>query len=284
MHSRAKAVFIAIYLPLILVIPAYGVFQLLWRGWDLTWAGAVLTTLPVLVLVGRAVIYHNVPRTSRHLPGITALTLLGSAGAVYGFFSAATPQLLPLALAAAGFLGYLLYDFWYSYFGRKLSPLLAVGNPLPEFSVRDLSGNPVHSGQLLGQPALVMFYRGNWCPLCISQVAEIAGRYRDLIERGVQVELISPQPPDLTRRVAEKYQVPFNFRVDPDCAAARQLGIAAEQGVPAMNTSRYGHDTVLPTVIITDAEGRIIFTDQTDNYRVRPEPDVFLRALAAHGL
>ena len=36
----------------------------------------------------------------------------------------------------------------------------------------------------------------------------------------------------------------------------------------------------MPTVIITDAERRIIFTHQTDNYRVRPEPATFLRALA----
>jgi hypothetical protein len=40
----------------------------------------------------------------------------------------------------------------------------------------------------------------------------------------------------------------------------------------------------MPTVIIVDGEGRILYTDQTDNYRVRPEPDVFFRVLAAHGL
>ena len=44
---------------------------------------------------------------------------------------------------------------------------------------------------------------------------------------------------------------------------------------------RLGEDTVLPTVIIVDAEGRILFTDQTDNYRVRPAPEDFLKALRA---
>jgi len=36
---------------------------------------------------------------------------------------------------------------------------------------------------------------------------------------------------------------------------------------------------ILPTVIITDAEGKIIFADLTDNYRVRPEPDTFLKVI-----
>jgi hypothetical protein len=35
----------------------------------------------------------------------------------------------------------------------------------------------------------------------------------------------------------------------------------------------------MPTVIITDEQGKIIFADLTDNYRVRPEPETFLRVL-----
>jgi hypothetical protein len=46
----------------------------------------------------------------------------------------------------------------------------------------------------------------------------------------------------------------------------------------------YESETVLPTVIITDETGKIIWTHQTDNYRVRPEPDVFLDVLRGHGM
>ena len=37
----------------------------------------------------------------------------------------------------------------------------------------------------------------------------------------------------------------------------------------------------LPTVIITDAKGKIVFADLTDNYRVRPEPETFLKVIDA---
>jgi hypothetical protein len=39
----------------------------------------------------------------------------------------------------------------------------------------------------------------------------------------------------------------------------------------------------MPTVVVTDAGGRILFADQTDNYRVRPEPSTFLAVLDRSG-
>ncbi|MGD1868958.1 MAG: hypothetical protein ACFB0F_05475 [Neomegalonema sp.] len=38
----------------------------------------------------------------------------------------------------------------------------------------------------------------------------------------------------------------------------------------------YPADTVMATVVALDANGNVIFGDETDNYRVRPHPDTFL--------
>ncbi len=45
--------------------------------------------------------------------------------------------------------------------------------------------------------------------------------------------------------------------------------------------SVFGYDsaTVFPTVIVLDAKGVVRWIDQTDNYRVRPEPDTFVPLL-----
>jgi len=37
-------------------------------------------------------------------------------------------------------------------------------------------------------------------------------------------------------------------------------------------------------VVITDEKGMIIFADQTDNYRVRPEPAIFLEVLKSNSI
>ncbi len=72
----------------------------------------------------------------------------------------------------------------------------------------------------------------------------------------------------------------MHFLVDPKARAARQLGLVHEAGLPlGMQILGYDTDTVLPTAIITDASQRILWVHQTDNYRVRPEPETFLKVL-----
>ncbi|MFQ5436081.1 MAG: hypothetical protein ACE5FD_14505, partial [Anaerolineae bacterium] len=74
--------------------------------------------------------------------------------------------------------------------------------------------------------------------------------------------------------------VPFRFLVDPGNRAARQLGLAHENGLPmGFQVMGYDSETVFPTVIITDADGIIRFADLTNNYRIRPEPQTFLYVL-----
>jgi len=54
----------------------------------------------------------------------------------------------------------------------------------------------------------------------------------------------------------------------------------SENGLPfGFQVLGYDSDTVMPTIIITDKNGKILFADLTDNYRVRPEPSTFLKVL-----
>ena len=74
----------------------------------------------------------------------------------------------------------------------------------------------------------------------------------------------------------------MRFCVDEGGRLSRLLGIGHIGGVPfLMEPLGYEADSVMPTVVITDPGRRIIFTDLTDNYRVRPEPSTFLAALDA---
>ena len=282
---NAKSLFILAYPVAVLLIAAWSAWELATGGASLLWGGALLTALPFIGLYIRAVTSETLARTTHSLPLLSALTLAGGGMAVWGFVESGRQDYAGLVLALVGVAGFFLYDFWYSSFGRRINERLAPGERMPRFTARDLEGREVSSDDLLGQPALFMFYRGNWCPFCRAQVKEIIGRYRELLDRGVRVALVSPGDHDLTRRVADIFEIPFHFWVDEDLAAARALGIADVDGVPAGPLrNRHGRDTVLPTVVITDARGRILFSDQTQNYRVRPEPEIFLRVLAAHGI
>jgi len=184
-----------------------------------------------------------------------------------------------LALAGCGFGLFIAYDYWYSSL-RRGPDRLDVGSPLPDIKLSTPDGESVSSTSFRGHKSLLLFYRGNWCPICMAQIKEIASSYRELADRGVRVYLISPQPDSHSASLSARFEAPMTFLVDSGNRAARTLGIAHRWGTPmGMQVLGYKSETVLPTVVLTDEEGIILWADKTDNYRVRPEPETFLRVL-----
>ena len=63
---------------------------------------------------------------------------------------------------------------------------------------------------------------------------------------------------------------------------ARALGIVDEKGLPlGIEPFGWETDTVLPTSILLDERGIVFHDDQTDSYRIRPEPADYLAAFDA---
>ena len=261
-------------------IGLYGLYQLIAHGPSLAYIGVVMATMPFAVFVLVVTMVSPRPRTSSRLPLVTILTLGGLGCSLIGFMLGEYASPMPLVLALFGATGFMLYNYWYSSFGRTDSTQLQLDAPLPNFVLQDINGNNFPSTSLFGKPTVLLFFRGNWCPLCMAQISEIADGYKALADRGAQVALVSPQSHENTVKLASRFDVPFLFLTDPGNKAAKQLGIAMDDGIP-LGITGYDSETVMPTVIITSANGRIIFLDQTDNYRVRPEPSTFIEALDA---
>ena len=279
--NKLKSVFVAVYIAAMVVITVMASIGLVRGGAMVGYLGALLTSVPFLVMFSAVSIFKATPRTSANLPVITALAVLGMATGVYEYVGASQAT-QPLVLALTGAAAFFAYNFWYSTLDRTPSPVLVVGAPLPDFSLQDTMGNPVQSAVFREKPTILLFYRGNWCPLCMAQIREIAGEYQRISELGADIALISPQPHENSAKLATQFDVPFKFLVDHRNAAAHELGIEMKDGVP-LGLRGYDSDTVFPTVVITDMDGTIIFVDQTDNYRVRPEPKTFIRALEQAG-
>ena len=274
-----KSIFVILYMVVAVTITSNAA-QLLWATKDLlSWGGVLLVTTPFVVVLGRMMIFKDVARTSARLPALLALGAAGVVLATLGYLrggSAAAP-----VMAIVGWLGFIVYDFWYSSFGRQSSRQLQVGSTLPGFELRDPEGQAVSSDSLTDKPAVWMFYRGNWCPLCMAQIKEVAAQYREIESLGARVVLVSPQPQRHTRALAKRFDVAMEFLTDEGNKVARALGIDQSHGVPmGMQLFGYASETVLPTVVITAAGGRILWAHETDNYRVRPEPEEFLAVLS----
>lgn len=279
--NRAKAVFVSLYLAGCAAAASLAAYQILRFGaW--AWVGVLAATLPILYLSGGNVLLHHSATTSRWLPVPSALLVLGSFAAVLPILPGARSPGLLLGILALDS-GYVAYLLWYSRFAPRDGSRIRRGEPLPTFAAKGLDGRLVSSRDLLGAPALLVFYRGNWCPLCVTQVQDLARNYRALRERGIRVILVSPQSPEHTASLAKRFDAPMEFWIDADLSAARTLGILDAQGLPmGMEVLGYERDTVLPTSILIDRNGVVFHDDQTDSYRIRPEPEDYLAAFDAH--
>ena len=178
------------------------------------------------------------------------------------------------------------YVFWYSKLEqREKSTILELNKQIPNFPLENTSGKKLEIYNYIGNPMIILFYRGNWCPLCMAQIKEIASKYQELESMGVKTILVSNQPHQNSQSLSDKFKVNFDFLVDKNNEAAQELGIDHKYGIPGgFQVFGYDSDTAMPTLIITDETGKVIFLDQTDNYRVRPEPDTFIRILKEKGI
>ena len=168
------------------------------------------------------------------------------------------------------------------------------GDRMPDGKLLDVAGQPTTLAQTLGAgPAVIVFYRGAWCPYCnIALRAYQARLVPALAERGIPLVAISPQTPDGSLSTKEAKDLTFTVLSDPGNQMAGQLGIltAPSQGVRAaqlqlgLDLTQVNADGTtalpMPTVIIADAAGVIRWIDVHRDYTTRSEPDQILQAIA----
>lgn len=274
--NTLKRIYVMAYLTgaVVLVIKA-GQGLILGHHW-FAWLGVLLTVLPIVLMLSAAMITRRMARTSANFPVFIAL---GAVGLLWAAWEAhfAGGEREPVYLALAGFVGFVLYVFWYSRFGRKPSPAIAVGTVLPAFEVVNSAGKTVSSVELTQTPAVLIFIRGNWCPLCMGQVNEMADGIAPFVAGGIRVAFIAPQSVGKTGALAQGKPAGMEFYSDTGNATGRVLGIDNPASLPlGMELLGYRSETVLPTVIALAPGGEILWTHETDNYRVRPTPDELL--------
>ena len=163
--------------------------------------------------------------------------------------------------------------------GRPAPAALQTGRPLPEFTAEDEQGNRVLSSQLMGTPAVLLFVRGTWCPFCTRQVENLTKHYKEITESGARLILLTPQPLETTRRVADFFEVDFEFWLDESLHVTKQFGLLLPAGVPDDYRKEYGEDTIWPASLVIDAKGIIRYSGISKFIVDRPNPEKLLNVV-----
>jgi peroxiredoxin len=172
--------------------------------------------------------------------------------------------------------------------------ILPVGATAPEFVLKDSNGKLVRSRDLLAAgPLIVKFFRGRWCPYCMTELEAWRDLYGQLRQRGALMVAVSPQIERQSDFMAGQHGLPFPVLSDPGCAVAAQFGLVYT--VPEYHRTYYrsilvnipfvnGDDTwrlPLPGTYVVSPAGRVVFAEAHADFRVRPEPEEALAAVFA---
>ena len=175
------------------------------------------------------------------------------------------------------------------------SDAVKVGDRLDPFTLEDATGTPVGLEELVRSgPAVIVFYRGGWCPYCNLALRTYQEDLVPQLDRfGARLVAISPQSPDESLSTAEKAALSFTVLSDPGSRLAGRIGIAFQQADEVLAAQRrLGLDLARvnaegatrlprPTVLVVDRDQVVRFVDVQPDYTARTEVADFVAALAA---
>ena len=178
------------------------------------------------------------------------------------------------------------------------SRILPIGAPAPTFALPDaINGKLIRSSDLLAVgPLIITFFRGRWCPYCMTELEAWQTAFPTVRERGALVVAISPQLPRQNDFTVQQHHLTFPLLTDAGSRLATQFGIAYTVpepmrlhyrsiliNIPFINGDQ-GDNTwrlPLPATFVISQANKILFAEAHADHRVRPDPEDVLRILDA---
>lgn len=174
----------------------------------------------------------------------------------------------------------------------KLDQPLQLGDIMPNFVIDNAAGGTLELETLLEDgPVLLTFYRGSWCPYCISELSSVQKRLEKITDTGAKVLAISPETPSNTAEIVEQKDFGFLFGTDHDNQLAKQLALSfkldpktikkyREYGIdlPESNDSKKW-ELPIPATYVIDTNGTITYAFVEEDYKKRADYDKVIETL-----
>lgn len=118
------------------------------------------------------------------------------------------------------------------------------GEPAPDFRLLSLGGDEISPSDYAGDVVLIDFW-ATWCGPCHAQAEILQQLWQDLEGKGVHFLAVSlGEPEETVRSFVERNPYPYPVLIDPEDRLSIDLGIY-----------------VLPTLMVIDRDGRVVFRE-----------------------
>ena len=129
---------------------------------------------------------------------------------------------------------------------------LSAGDPAPDFTLLDDTGQEVSLADLRGGKVIVYFFPAAMTPGCTTQACDFTDSLESLQASGYTVLGVSPDKPEKLARFRERDALTLRLLSDPDRSVMGAYGAFGEKKL-------YGKTVqgVIRSTFVVDEEGRI---------------------------
>lgn len=169
---------------------------------------------------------------------------------------------------------------------EEVAPLL-IGEQVPlKASVLDAQGKSHQLGDILAtKKTVLVFYRGGWCPFCNVHLSALAKAASEITALGYQIVAISPDDPQNLQNTSESAKLDYQLYADPQAQVLQAVGIAfkapeaAREYIASKSKGATTKALPVPTLLVLDKEGKILFEYISPNYKQRISAELLLAVL-----
>lgn len=168
----------------------------------------------------------------------------------------------------------------------------AKGDIIPDVMVRTTESKDLKLREAVrAKPAVLVFYRGGWCPFCTRHLMALTEVEKDLTAAGFQILAISADQPAKLKETPNRDQLTYTLLSDSTMDAAKAFGITFkvpdevitkyknQHGIDLEAASGETHHLLPhPAVFIVDQAGMIRFAHVNPDYKTRLDPKEILKA------